>query len=329
MKTFALLALAAVAKLANAHATVFAVFINGVDQGLGNSASGYIRSPPNNSPLVDVTSPDMRCNVNNSPAAKTLKVKAGDEVTFEWHHNTRDASDDIIDISHLGPVMTYIAPSSSNGAGNVWLKLAEDGFAAGKWAVERLVQNRGKHSVKIPNIAAGQYLLRPEIIALHEGFRLQGAQFYMECVQIEVQGTGGVPLPAGAAIPGIYSANDPGVLFDLYGGFTSYQIPGPRVWNGVGAPVDSAPKPTTSRPAAAPVTTSKALAAPVTTSKAPVAPKPTTLVTKPVTTAPAPSPVAGAVAKYGQCGGINYIGSKTCAAGSTCKEWNPYYFQCV
>jgi len=35
------------------------------------------------------------------------------------------------------------------------------------------------------------------------------------------------------------------------------------------------------------------------------------------------------VAKYSQCGGINYTGSTWCAAGSTCTFLNPYYFQCL
>ena len=96
MKTSALLALAAAARLASAHTTVFAMWVNDEDQGLGNSADGYIRSPPNNDPVKDVTSTDMTCNVNNVATAKTVEVKGGDKITFEWHHNNRDASDDII-----------------------------------------------------------------------------------------------------------------------------------------------------------------------------------------------------------------------------------------
>jgi cellulase len=103
MRSFALLALAASARLAAAHTTVYAVFVNDVDQGVGNSAAGYVRSPPNNNPITDVTSASMTCNVNNAATAKTVEVKSGDKVTFEWHHNSRDASDDIID-----PVCTII-----------------------------------------------------------------------------------------------------------------------------------------------------------------------------------------------------------------------------
>ena len=81
MKTLSLLALAATAKLVSAHATVQAVWINDADQGTGTA----IRSPPNNSPLVDVTSSDMTCNVNNKAVGTTLKVKAGDKVHLSLH----------------------------------------------------------------------------------------------------------------------------------------------------------------------------------------------------------------------------------------------------
>ncbi|KAF2814491.1 uncharacterized protein BDZ99DRAFT_460140 [Mytilinidion resinicola] len=357
MKSFTLLALAAAARLAQAHSTVYAIWVNDVDQGLGNSASGYIRSPSNNDPVKDVTSSDMTCNVNNVATAKTISVVGGDKITFEWHHNDRTASDDIIASSHLGPVMTYIAPTSSNGAGDVWIKLAEDGYD-GEWAVSRLIANKGKHSITLPDLAAGTYLLRPEIIALHEAENVGGAQFYMECVQIKVTSAGTKTLPAGVAIPGTYSASDPGILFNLYNGFTSYPIPGPKVWDGASGTVatsavasaskvvsTSAPAtsaavvssamvvsaPAASTPAAVSTFTKAATSAPASTFAAP-----TTLVTavKPTKAATSTSAVAtatptGPVAKYYQCGGINYTGATTCVAGTTCKHWNPYYYQCV
>jgi cellulase len=80
MKASTLFLLAGSAALATAHTTVFNVWINDVDQGLGNSASGYIRSPPNNNPLKDLTSSDLTCNVNNVATAKTLSVSGGDKV---------------------------------------------------------------------------------------------------------------------------------------------------------------------------------------------------------------------------------------------------------
>jgi cellulase len=70
--------------------------VNGKDQGVGNKQGGYIDSPPNNNPVTDVTSKDMTCNVANIKAAKSVAANAGDEITFEWHHDTNDAGDDII-----------------------------------------------------------------------------------------------------------------------------------------------------------------------------------------------------------------------------------------
>lgn len=100
MKTSTIFALAAagILETASAHATVFNILVNDVDQGLGNSADGYIRSPPNNSPVTDVTSTDMTCNVGGGKAAaQFVEVAGGDKITFEWHHNDNTAADDIID----------------------------------------------------------------------------------------------------------------------------------------------------------------------------------------------------------------------------------------
>ncbi|PYI08779.1 hypothetical protein BO78DRAFT_440339 [Aspergillus sclerotiicarbonarius CBS 121057] len=231
--TYGMLALAAASKLATAHTTVQAVWINGEDQGLGNTDDGYIRSPPSNSPVKDVTSTDITCNVNgDQAAAKTLSVKAGDVVTFEWHHDSRSDSDDIIASSHLGPVMVYMAPTAKGSAGSNWVKIAEDGYDDGTWAVTKLISNKGKHNITVPDVPAGNYLFRPEIIALHEAENEGGAQFYMECVQVKVTSEGSVDMPTGVSLPGAYSATDPGILFNLYGSFDSYPIPGPDVWDG-------------------------------------------------------------------------------------------------
>ncbi|KAK0640365.1 putative endo-beta-1 [Lasiodiplodia hormozganensis] len=289
MKTqvYSMFALAAAAKLANAHATVFAAWINDEDQGLGNSASGYIRSPPSNSPITDVTSSDMACNVGGTTAtAKTLEVKSGDKFTFEWHHNNRDSGDDIIASSHKGPVMVYMAPTEKGSAGSGWVKIAEEGYSSGTWAVDTLIANKGKHSITIPDVPAGEYLLRPEIIALHEGNRQGGAQLYMECVQVKVTSDGSSTLPEGVSFPGAYTATDKGILFDIYGSFDSYPIPGPSVWDGasgstaastgaVKAETSAAASTPAATSAAAPVETSAAAETPATsapaTSAAPVA----------------------------------------------------------
>ncbi|KAF7627972.1 hypothetical protein AFLA_003339 [Aspergillus flavus NRRL3357] len=345
--TFGMLALAAAAKLVSAHATVHAVWINDVDQGEGNSESGYIRSPPSNSPITDVTSKDMTCNVNNKATAKTLEVKAGDKITFEWHHDSRSDSDDIIASSHKGPIMVYMAPTEKGTAGNGWVKIAEDGYTDGTWAVDTLIKNRGKHSVTVPDVAAGEYLFRPEIIALHEGNRQGGAQFYMECVQVKVTSSGSKTLPEGVSIPGAYTATDKGILFDIYNSFDSYPFPGPAVWDGASAtsaaPAPSsfttiAKQPATSSTEAPSTENTSTTSTIVSTTAAASATAPATpsstsaIASSAASTNSVPQPssnAGGAVKEWYQCGGLNYKGSTQCEEGLTCKKWNPYYYQCI
>jgi len=163
-------------------------------------------------------------------------------------------------------------------------------------------------------------------------------------------------LPAGVAFPGAYSYSDAGIHYNIYSANPStYKIPGPAVWNGVGgsspapAPASSsaaAPAPTTlrttTRPAtvptqappaqssAAPVTTTKAPSPPVPSSAAPVKPSSTKKAcpVKPTASA-APPPSSGTAAKWGQCGGIGYTGATTCVSGTSCKKQNDWYSQCL
>ncbi|KAF2849330.1 carbohydrate-binding module family 1 protein [Plenodomus tracheiphilus IPT5] len=352
MKTSSILALAVAggAQFVAAHTTLYNILVNGKDQGLGNKAGGYIDSPPNNSPITDVTSKDMTCNVAGTKATTSVTVAGGDEITFEWHHDSNSPSDDIVASSHKGPIMVYVAKAGTSPS---WTKIAEDGFDGKTWAVDKLIAGsytgkRGQHTVKLPNLAAGDYFLRPEIIALHEGDRPSGAQFYMECVHVKVTGSGTATLPAGVSFPGAYKATDPGILFNMYAGKTSYPIPGPKVWNGVSnGGAAPAPAPATSKaPAASSSATTKSPAASSSaTTKAPGAPapaKPTCSTSKGALSAPAKSTlttivkptttpvVGGAVArKWAQCGGQGYTGAKTCAAGCKCIVQNPWYSQCL
>ncbi|TFK74936.1 glycoside hydrolase family 61 protein [Pluteus cervinus] len=232
MKLLTIVSLAATICAVNAHTTVWGVWVNGVDQGDGRNI--YIRSPPNNNPVKDLTSDALTCNVNNRVVPKSVSVRAGDEFTFEWYHDDRD--DDIIASSHHGPVQVYIAPAESNGAGPVWTKLFEDGWNQ-SWGVDRLILAHGQHSITIPDISAGDYLLRAEIVALHEADALysqnpiRGAQLYMSCVQVTVTSDGPLTLPGGTSFPGSYTDTTPGIQFNVYKApASSYIPPGPSVW---------------------------------------------------------------------------------------------------
>ena len=53
----------------------------------------------------------------------------------------------------------------------------------------------------------------------------------MSCFQVNVGGSG-TGAPPTVKIPGVYSANDPGIKFDKWSKPKSYTMPGPKVWNG-------------------------------------------------------------------------------------------------
>lgn len=81
MKYSGLMAGAALMALTNAHSTIYNIWVDDVDQGVGNVAGGYIRYPPNNNPVKDITSSDMTCNIANTANTKTITVAAGDKVS--------------------------------------------------------------------------------------------------------------------------------------------------------------------------------------------------------------------------------------------------------
>ncbi|KAJ8457510.1 hypothetical protein ONZ45_g18283 [Pleurotus djamor] len=156
-------------------------------------------------------------------------------------HFVRSRDDDIIASSHKGPVQVYIAPAASNGAGPVWTKLFSDSYENGYWAVDKLILAHGQHSVTIPNIPAGDYLLRAEIAALHEANvaytsnPIRGVQMYMSCAQISVTSSGTQTLPGGTSFPGTYTSSTPGIVWNLYDFVSNpnnYVAPGPAVWDG-------------------------------------------------------------------------------------------------
>ncbi|KAM0323726.1 hypothetical protein ACHAQA_008663 [Verticillium albo-atrum] len=260
----------AMATTVSAHAQMYGIWVNGVDQGDGRK--DYIRSPPNNSPVKDLASSDIVCGPNGGTAVPSFaKAAAGDTLSFEWYHDNRD--DDIIDGSHKGPLITYIAEyTETDGSGPIWTKIAEDGYDGAKWAVDKIKTNNGKEDFVLPaSLAPGKYLVRQEIIAHHESEvsfasnPARGAQFYPSCVQLEVT-EGGSAVPDQAFdFNKDYTYADKGITFNLYGGYTTYDIPGPEVWTGSGS--GSSPRPTTTAAGAAPTTA--AGAAPTTTAAAP------------------------------------------------------------
>lgn len=105
--------------------------------------------------------------------------------------------------------------SSCKGDGKGWFKIDEMGMWGGKlnsanWGTALIVKNL-KWSSEIPrNLAPGNYLIRHELLALHQA---NTPQFYAECAQIVVQGSGSAVPPSDYlySIPTYAPQNDPGV----------------------------------------------------------------------------------------------------------------------
>ncbi|KAI8995567.1 hypothetical protein BD414DRAFT_479908 [Trametes punicea] len=97
----------------------------------------------------------------------------------------------------------------------------------------------------------------------------------------------------------------------------------------------AAPPPTSTAPASS-TSASASSTSPISSSKpisssTPVSSRPassSTPASSRTSSAPTSTPTALSPI-YGQCGGINWTGPTACAAGSTCVQQNPYYFQCV
>jgi len=222
------------------HTIFTTLWVNGVSQGALNG----VRYPTYDGPVTDVTSDSLICNGDPNPlvtpfSQTIIDVPAGATIEHEWHHTLTStmATDDQdpIDPSHLGPIMVYLAkvPSAltTTVTGLSWFKIAEWGLQNGTWGTTQLWNLDGRFPATIPTcIEPGNYFLRAEIIALHAASTYPGAQFYLECAQINVVGSG-TESPAGVAFPGAYAPTDPGITIDIYWPVvTNYTIPGPAVF---------------------------------------------------------------------------------------------------
>ncbi|KAF8150179.1 cellulose-growth-specific protein [Crassisporium funariophilum] len=188
-------------------------------------------------PILSVSASTFSCN-NNGQAASgqlTATVAAGTAITAKWSQWTHAQ----------GPVMVYMAKcsgtcTSSNSNSLSWFKIAETGLISGnlpsgKWGTGQVMDTLSYTATIPSSLAAGEYLIRHELLALHQA---NTPQFYPECGQLTVTGGGG-KTPSGSYLvkfPGGYGANDPGVNINIYSAeaqtTTTYKVPGPAVWNG-------------------------------------------------------------------------------------------------
>lgn len=127
-----------------------------------NAVWQYVRESTNdNSPVTDLASNDLRCNVGTSgTGVNTTSVKAGDSFTFGLD----------IAVYHQGPVTAYMSKAPSTAAAYAgdgdWFKIAEQGpvfsGSSATWPTA------ASYTYKLPTcLANGDYLLRMEQLAIH------------------------------------------------------------------------------------------------------------------------------------------------------------------
>ncbi|KAJ2663243.1 hypothetical protein IW148_002576 [Coemansia sp. RSA 1199] len=164
------------------------------------------------------------------------EIKAGSTLTIEFHEE-KDRGSRAIEEKHFGPCIAYLSKMTTDGQPSGWFKIFELGYnpSSHKWCIDTLNASKGKLNITIPgDIEDGDYLLRGEIIALHLAKKKGGAEFYNNCVQLTISGGTGTAKPDLVEFPGVYVADDPGLIFNLYDGYDSYSIPGPKVYKAVG-----------------------------------------------------------------------------------------------
>ncbi|KAF7419514.1 hypothetical protein PC9H_002105 [Pleurotus ostreatus] len=194
------------------------------------------------SPLKGANNKNLGCGATADPkklfADKSINVKAGDNVDIDW------AGGDSGNWPHnTGPMLTYLAKCETEDGScqkfdatqAKWFKIHQIGrkTSGNKEWVQQDLMNGAPATVPIPsNLAAGNYLLRHEIIALHLGTSLGGAEFYPSCTQITVTGNGNGQASGNELVsfPGAYKDNDKGIFFpDAFNPNADYPFPGPRV----------------------------------------------------------------------------------------------------
>ncbi|RPA89168.1 family 61 glycoside hydrolase [Choiromyces venosus 120613-1] len=246
--------LTALASSAVAHHMFTGMSVSGRPFGDGTC----IRVPPNTNPLVSLSDKSITCNINGDKAvARICDVDAGQEITFTWRTWPDGSRNDPIDVSHQGPCAVYMKKVNSfNDAvqGDGWFKIWHEGYENGMFCAERLRRNGGIMTARVPkDLADGEYLVRAEMLALHEAQNIGGAQWYVSCAQLHVYSTGGDARPPTVSIPGYTTPDHPGVHYNIWTQQPTlpYHIPGPEPYvptSGGGGPRIGSVKPPVSCP---------------------------------------------------------------------------------
>jgi cellulase len=165
--------------------------------GYKEGSNAPVRRYPSPDPINGVDNPAILCRGDNKPVATSAMVNAGDTMTVFWsgYGGGMWEGDEYpgpanMAHNHLGPILTYMAScagpcSSFDATGKVWYKIDESKTWDGpnlKWATQTLRENGSRYSFRLPpDLKAGEYMLRHEIIALHNARTPGGAQVCLFC----------------------------------------------------------------------------------------------------------------------------------------------------
>ncbi|GKT47257.1 putative endo-beta-1,4-glucanase D [Colletotrichum spaethianum] len=234
-------AVLALASAANAHTMLSELYINGESQG----DATCIRTPKDGatstSPVAGLTSQDMACDRRRVHLCRPGSAK----LTFEFRQWPDKRAEGSIDPSHKGPCSVYIKKvddMNSTAAGPGWFKIWDEGYdeSTQQWCVDKLIANKGLLTVELPSgLPAGYYLVRPEVLALHQAVSLHDPQYYVGCAQVYIQdgpsGALDIPSEYAVSIPGYVDGSEPGNNFNLYDNPQfPYPVPGPKPYSPTG-----------------------------------------------------------------------------------------------
>ncbi|KAI9149969.1 LOW QUALITY PROTEIN: Endoglucanase-4 [Paramyrothecium foliicola] len=260
MSRFALIATVLATKVA-AHGYINSFTLDGVSyEGFArwnpnpaSNAIGWSFTTPDEGPVLDISSPDFVCRQGGQASANYGQIAAGGQIDFFWTSDDKVINPNGWAESHRGPILTYIAPCNGDCAAVDktalrWTKISESGLVSGTantqgiWAADVLRQNGGVTSATVPaSIAPGKYVVRNEIIALHRA-HLSEPEFYAQCGNIEVTGSGTDPLAnVGIVASQLYNRGESQIFgWSIYDhSETSWPIPGPPLYDGASIPAAS------------------------------------------------------------------------------------------
>ncbi|TYJ59091.1 hypothetical protein B9479_000080 [Cryptococcus floricola] len=187
--------------------------------------------------FADYTSDVVATGGTATSSDLVANATAGDTVIVTW--NTWPDS-------HKGSVTQWMAHcpddlcAGTAGADMDWFKISQSSYdeSSDSWPTDYIAENLIWTFTLPTNLAAGQYLLRHELLAMHT----TGApQFYPVAIEMQLESSGSTtPSPTGT-FPDMYTSDDDMALTqNIYGGSAlnaEFVVPGVAVYDGSDATV--------------------------------------------------------------------------------------------